>query len=81
MEKCANFFVYADPLAKVERPLRSFADNLELTLDTLTNKNSFLIVTIGDLMQKQLTNWYENDTKSYEGLKVMQLLPNLVYNA
>ena len=45
----------------------SIPDNLQLTLDTLTNNNPFLIVTIGDFNEKT-TNWYNNDTTSYEGL-------------
>ena len=42
---------------------------MELALDTLTNKNSILIVAIGDFNAK-ITNWYKNDTTSYEGLKI-----------
>ena len=45
----------------------SIPDNLQLTLDTLTNNNPFLIVTIGNFDEKT-TNWYNNDTTSYEGL-------------
>ena len=69
MEKCAIFFVNTDHLVKHEISLRTFADNLELTLDTLTNKNPFLIAAIGDFNAKT-TNWYKNDTTSYEGLKI-----------
>ena len=36
---------------------QTFADNLELTLDTLTNNNPFLIVAIGDFNAKT-TNWH-----------------------
>ena len=47
----------------------TFADNLKLSLDTLTNKNPFLIVAIGDFDAKT-ANCYKNDTASYEGLKI-----------
>ena len=47
----------------------TFADNLKLSLDTLTNKNPFLIVAIGDFNAKT-ANCYKNDTASYEGLKI-----------
>ena len=47
----------------------TFADNLELTLDTLTNNNPFLIVAIGDFNAKT-TNWHQNDTTSYKDLKI-----------
>ena len=62
MEKCSTFFVYVDHLVKLETPLRHWdiADNLELTLDTLTNNNLFLIVAIGDFNAKT-ANWYKND--------------------
>ena len=38
----------------------TFADNFELTLDTILNKNPFLIVALGDFSAKT-TNWYNND--------------------
>ena len=33
----------------------TFADNFELTLDTIVNKNPFLIVALGDFNAKKLT--------------------------
>ena len=47
----------------------TFADNFELTLDTSLNKNPFLIVALGDFNVKP-SNWFKNDTNSYEGLKI-----------
>ena len=38
----------------------TLADNLELTWDTLFNKNQFLLVALGDFNTKT-TNWYKND--------------------
>ena len=48
---------------------KTFADNFELTPDTVVNKNPFLIVALGDFNVKT-TNWYKNDINSYEGLKI-----------
>ena len=44
------------------------ADNFELILDKIVNKNP-LIVALGDFNAKT-TNWYKNDINSYEGLKI-----------
>ena len=38
----------------------TFADNFELTLGSLINKNAFFIVALGDFNAKT-TNWYKND--------------------
>ena len=62
------FIVYIDPLVKRETPLRSFADNLGLTLDTLTNSNPFLILDIDNFHAKTY-NLYYKDKTSYKGLK------------
>ena len=69
MKKCVTFFVYIDPLTKLQTPLRSFADNLGLTLDTLTDKYPFLILGIDDFNAKT-SNLYKKDTTSYKGLKI-----------
>ena len=47
----------------------TFANNFELTLDTVINKNPFLIAALGDFNAKT-TSWYKNDISSYEGLKI-----------
>ena len=47
----------------------TFSENFELNFDSFINKNSFLIVALGDFNAKT-TNWYKNDTNSYEGLKI-----------
>ena len=46
-----------------------FADNFELNLDKITNKNSYLIVTLGDFNTKS-SNRYKHDTTTYEGSKI-----------
>ena len=49
--------------------------NFELTLDTIINKNTFLIVALGDFSAKA-ANWYKNDINSYEGLKIDTITAN-----
>ena len=67
--KVCNFLcLYRSP-SQTRDTFQTFADNLELTLDTLTNNYPFLIAAIGDFNAKT-TNWYTNDTASYESLKI-----------
>ena len=44
----------------------TFADNLEMTLELLAQKNTFLLTTIGDFIAK-FSDWYNKDKKSFEG--------------
>ena len=48
---CNFFCLYRSP-SQTQDIFETFSDNLELTLDTLTNKNPFLIVAIGDFNAK-----------------------------
>ena len=48
---------------------RDISDNFKLTLDSIINKNRFLIVALGNLNAKT-TKWYKDDIDSYEGLKI-----------
>ena len=41
----------------------------DVTLDSVINKNPFLIVALGDFNAKT-ANWYKNDMNLYEGLKI-----------
>ena len=66
VENCVAFFVYIDHVVKI---FETFADNFELTVDTIVNKNQFLIVALSDFNAKK-TNWYKNDISSYEDLKI-----------
>ena len=59
---CTFSCLYRSP-SQTRDIFETFADNFELTLDTIVNKNSFLIVAFGDF------NWYKNDINSYEDLK------------
>ena len=51
------------------RCFERFADNFELNLDKITNKNPYLIVIFGDFNAK-LSNWYKHDATTYEGSKI-----------
>ena len=64
---CSFLCLYRSP-SQTRDIFETFADNFELTLDTIVNKNPFLIVALGDFNAKT-TNWYKNDINSYEGLK------------
>ena len=67
--KVCNFLcLYRSP-SQIREPFETFADNLELNLDALTNNNPFLNITIGDFNWKT-TNWYKNGTTPSEGLKI-----------
>ena len=70
---CNFLCLYRSPIQTWEI-VEAFADNLELTLDTLINENPFLIVAVGDFNTKT-TNWYENNTTSYEDLKTCYYIP------
>ena len=45
------------------------ADNLQLSLDKISNQNPFLTVVLGDFNTKSL-NWYKHDKTTYEGSKI-----------
>ena len=64
---CSFLCLYRSP-SQTRDIFQTFADNFELTLDSIINKNPFLIVALGDFNAKT-TNWYKNDINSYEGLK------------
>ena len=47
----------------------SFLDNFEITLDTLAQKNPFLMISLGDFNAKS-SNWYNKDITTDEGRKI-----------
>ena len=46
-----------------------FADNLELTIDEVANRNPFVIVLLGDFNVKS-ENWYKHDKTLYKRAKI-----------
>ena len=80
MEECKNFeILFAGKVCNFISLYRSpnqsyyifetFVDNLELNLDTIANKNLYLIATLGDFNAKS-SNWYEHNKTTYEGSKI-----------
>ena len=62
---CSFLCLYRSP-SQTRDIFEIFDDNFELTLDAMINKNSFLVVALGDFNAKG-TNWYKNDINTYEG--------------
>ena len=80
MEECINFEIsYAGKVCNLislyQSPSQShdifetFADNLELNLDTIANENPYLIVILGDFNAK-LSNWFKHDKTTYKCSKI-----------
>ena len=65
---CSFLCLYRLP-SQTRDIFETFAVNFELTLDSIMNKTSFLIVALGDFSAKT-TNWYKNDINSFDGLKI-----------
>ena len=56
---CSFLCLYRSP-SQTRDIFETFADNFELTLDTIINKNPFSVVALGDFNAKT-TNWYKNE--------------------
>ena len=65
---CSFISLYRSPNQSYD-DFVSFLDNFELTLDTLAQKNPFLMVAVGDFNAKS-RNWYNKDITSDEGRKI-----------
>ena len=65
---CSFLCLYRSP-SQTRHIFETFVDNFELILDSVINKNPFLIIALGDFNTKT-TNWYKNDINSYESLKI-----------
>ena len=80
LEECINFEIsfggklcnfislYLSPSQSLD-VFEKFADNFELNLDKVTNRNPYLIFILGDFNAKS-SNWYKHDTTTYEGSKI-----------
>ena len=71
-DKVCNFISLHRPPNQSLEELETFADNLELNLDTVAKSSPFLIVRLGDLNVK-LGKWYKNDSTSYEVTKIYSI--------
>ena len=65
---CSFISLYRSPNQSYD-DLVSFLDNFELTLDTLAQKNLFLMVALGDFNAKS-SNWYDKDITIDEGREI-----------
>ena len=67
--KSCNFIsLYRSP-SQSSDSFEEFADNLQLSLDKISNQNPFLTVVLGDFNTKS-SNWYKHDKTTYERSKI-----------
>ena len=67
--KLCNFIsLYCSPSQSLD-VFKIFADNFELNLDKVSNKNPYLITILSDFSAKSY-NLYKHDTTTYEGSKI-----------
>ena len=67
-DKKATNSLYRSP-SQSSDSFEEFADNLQLSLDKISNQNPFLTVVLGDFNNKS-SNWYKHDQTIYEGSKI-----------
>ena len=76
-EKLCNFISLYQSPSQSSDSFEEFADNLQLSLDKISNQNPFLTVVLGDFNTKS-SDWYKHDKTTYEGKKSMPKLHNIV---
>ena len=64
--KLVSFYRYP---SQTSDEIKKLTDNFELTLDTLAESNSDLVLVLGDFNIKS-KNWYINDKTTTEGAKM-----------
>ena len=68
-DKICNFIsLYRSP-SQSKDEFESFADNLELNLDSVVHRNPYLIVVLGDF-NAQTKGWYPLGKTTYEGTRI-----------
>ena len=67
--KLSNFISLYHLPSQSPDVFEKFADNFELNLDKIANKNPYLIVILGDFNAKS-SHWHKHDTRTYEGSKI-----------
>ena len=68
-DKTCNFIsLYRSP-SQSKDEFESFADNLELNLDSVALRNPYLIVVLGDF-NAQTKGWYSLGKTTYEGTRI-----------
>ena len=64
--KICNFVALYRSPSQSQDDFEAIADNFEMTLEILAQKNPFLITAIGDFNAKS-TNWFNKDKTIFEG--------------
>ena len=65
--KICNFIALCKSLSQSQDDLQAFIKNLETNLETLAQRNPFLMVVIGDFNAKS-KHWYSQDSTNFEGI-------------
>ena len=69
---CTIVALYRSPSQSLDE-FENFLNNLNLTLESITQKNPFLTIVIGDF-NARLSKWWTDDKTTQEGLKLEHLL-------
>ena len=75
-DKICNFLALYRSPSQSQDDFETFADNFEMTLELLAQKNPFLLTAIGDFNAKS-SNWYIKDKVSFEGNTTENVLHSL----
>ena len=67
--KSCNFISLYQSPSQSSDSFEEFADNLQLSLDKISNQNPFVTVALGDF-NTEFSNWYKHDKTTYEGSKI-----------
>ena len=67
--KICNFISLDRSPGQSKDEFESFADNLELNLDSIVHRNPYLIVVLGDF-NAQTKAWYPLGKTTYEGTRI-----------
>ena len=75
-DKTCNFVALYRSPSQSQDDFENFADNFEMMLERLAQKNPFLLTAIGDFNAKS-SNWYNKDKTSFEGNTVENVTSQL----
>ena len=67
--KSYNFISFYRSPSQSSDSFEEFADNLQLSLDKISNQNPFLTVVLDNFKTKSST-WYKHDKTTYKGSKI-----------
>ena len=76
-DKFCNFVALYRSPSQTQKEFEKFSDNLELNSGTLSQKNPFLVVAIGDFNAKS-KSWYINDSTTSQG-NVLENITSQLY--